>query len=140
MFVFRRPVRFVEVDAARLVFFARHLEYCHDALEALFAALDGGYATLTGARDLGIPTVRADVTYHAPLRYGDTVRHEIRVRHIGRTSVRVQHRLLRDGDSVLCASVEHVFLVARLSTLTPEPIPADVRALLEAHLAAEDQP
>ena len=35
MFRYERPVRFAEVDAARIVFFARYLDFCHDALEAL---------------------------------------------------------------------------------------------------------
>ena len=55
MFVFRRPVRFAEVDAAGIVFFPRYHEYCHDALEAFFGELPGGYAALFRERDLGVP-------------------------------------------------------------------------------------
>ena len=65
MFVFLRPVRFADVDAARIVFFARYLEYCHDALEALFGQLPGGYAALTMERDVGIPSVHVEVDYRA---------------------------------------------------------------------------
>ena len=71
MFRLERPVRFAEVDAARIVFFARYLDYCHDAIEALFGALDGGYAELTMKRGLGVPSVHVEIDYHAPLRYGD---------------------------------------------------------------------
>ena len=37
MFRHVRPVRFAEVDAARIVYFARYLDFCHDALEAFSA-------------------------------------------------------------------------------------------------------
>ena len=134
MFVFCRPVRFADVDAARLVFFARYLEYCHDALEALFSALPGGYAALTMVRDIGIPTVRADITYRAPLRYGDTARLEIDVLRIGRTSVQVRHRILRESDGTLCAEVDQVLVTAKLGVLKAVPVPDDVRELLQRHV------
>ena len=135
MFVYRRPVRFAEVDAARIVFFARYLEYCHDALEALFGGLEGGYAALTMGRDIGIPSVHAEVDWRAPLRYGDTARIEVTVLKLGRTSVTFQHRLVREADGVECADVRQVVVTARLDALGTVPIPDDVRALLETYRA-----
>ena len=133
MFTYHRPVRFADVDAARIVFFARFLEYCHDALEALFAGLPGGYPHLTMVRDLGIPTVHVEMDFEAPLRYGDVARIEITVLAVGRTSVTFRHAIHRDADGVRCATIRHVIVLTRLSTLTAEPLPDDVRALLEAH-------
>jgi 4-hydroxybenzoyl-CoA thioesterase len=135
MFTCRRPVRFAEIDAAQIVFFARVLEYCHDALEALFAALPGGYPRLTMSRDLGIPTVHVEMDFTAPLRYGDVARLETTVLAIGRTSVTLSHVIRRDADGLCCATVRHVIVITRLSTLAPQPIPEDVRALLEEHRA-----
>ncbi|MEZ4392295.1 MAG: thioesterase family protein [Polyangiales bacterium] len=131
MFVFDRPVRFADVDAARIVFFARFLEYCHDALEALFAPLEGGYAAMINRRDLGVPSVRVEVDYRAPLRYGDTARVETRVERVGRTSIVFVHTLRRLADSVECAVVRQVVVTTTLSTLRPVPVPDDLRALLE---------
>jgi len=140
MFVHRRPVRFAEVDAARIVFFARYLEFCHDGLEALFGALDGGYPALTMGRDIGIPSVHAEVHWRAPLRYGDTARIEITVLKLGRTSITFRHRLVRDADDVVCADVRQVVVTALLATLTPVPLPDDVRALLAQHLVPDEAP
>lgn len=134
--MFRRPVRFGDVDAARLVFFPRFLEYCHDALEALFAHLDGGYPRLTQERGVGIPTVRVECDFRAPLRYGDVARLEIDVLALGRASVTVRHTIRRDADGMACATVRHVFVTAALATLVPVPIPDDVRGLLSRHLVA----
>ena len=49
MIDYERPIRFEEVDAAGIVFFGRFSSYCHDAMERLFDAVSGGYATF-GAR------------------------------------------------------------------------------------------
>ena len=135
-----RPVRFAEVDAASLVFFPRFLEYCHDALEALFADLDGGYARLTQVRDVGIPTVSVGAEYRSPLRYGDVVLVEIEVLEIGRSSVTVRHTLRRESDQAVAAVAEHVFVTTRLSTLEAVPIPDDVRSILERHVVPSRTP
>lgn len=140
MFVFQRPVRFADVDAARLVFFPKFFEYCHDAIEALFADLPGGYAGVVRTRDLGIPTVRADAEFVSPLRHGDVARFEIDVLRLGRSSVTLRHTIRRDADGALSAVVRHVIVFARLSTLTTEPVPDDVRALLERHVVRDEGP
>ena len=136
MFTYRRPVRFAEVDAARLVFFARVHEYCHDALEAFFAALPGGYAHLIQARDIGIPTVHISTDFTAPLRYGDVAVFDVEVLRIGRTSVTFRHTVRREADGAVCAVIRQVVVTTKLATLEPVPVPADVRALVEAHLIA----
>ena len=38
-----RPIKFEDVDAASIVFFARFLNYAHEAMERFFAPLEGGY-------------------------------------------------------------------------------------------------
>ena len=134
MFVFTRAVRFAEVDAAGLVFFPRYHEYCHDALEALFGELPGGYAHLFRARDLGVPTVRLETDFTAPLRFGDVARFEITVERVGRTSLTFRHVIYRAHDRVVAATVRQVVVVARISTLTPVAVPDDIRRLAEAHL------
>ncbi len=132
MFTYERPVRFPEVDAARMVFFARFLEYCHDALEALFGGLPGGYAHLTMVRDIGIPTVRAEIDYTAPLRYGDIAMIEVGVLRLGSRSVTFRHRISRKADGVRCANVSHTVVLSHISRLETVPIPDDVRTLLES--------
>lgn len=134
MFVFDRPVRFADVDAARIVFFARHLEYCHDALEALFAPLPGGYAAMINDREVGVPSVKIEVEYHAPLRYGDTARIETVVERLGAKSVTFRHAIKRARDGLACATVRQVVVLSDLRTLTSIAIPDDVRALLAAHV------
>jgi 4-hydroxybenzoyl-CoA thioesterase len=133
MFVFRRPVRFAEVDAAGLVFFPRYHEYCHDALEALFGELPGGYAAMFRERDLGVPTVHLETDFRHPLRFGDVARFEIVVERIGRTSVSLHHTIRREGDDTVAATVRQVVVLTRISSLTPIPVPADILELLQKY-------
>ena len=135
MFRHVRPVRFAEVDAARIVYFARYLDFCHDALEALFGALPGGYPQLTMVRGIGIPSVRVEADYLAPLRYGDTALIDVSVERLGQRSITFVHTLPRAAAGVPCATVRQVVVLCRLDELVSVDIPADVRALLTVHLS-----
>lgn len=136
MFSYRRPVSFSEVDSARLVFYPRFHDYCHDALEKFFEQLPGGYPHLFNERDIGIPTIHLTSDFSSPLRYGDVAIFELVVEHIGRTSVIVNHTIIRERDQIVCARVRHVFVTVRISTLKPIPVPDDMRALFERHKVA----
>ncbi|MDB4928892.1 MAG: fcbC [Myxococcaceae bacterium] len=135
MFRHERPVRFAEVDAARIVYFARFLDFCHDALEALFAPLPGGYAHLTMVRGVGFPSVRVEVDYLAPLRYGDVALIDVAVERLGTRSITLRYVLTRAADGVRSAVVRQVVVVSRLEALASIDMPDDVRALLAPHLA-----
>jgi 4-hydroxybenzoyl-CoA thioesterase len=134
VFEHRRPVRWNDVDAAGIVYFPRFLDFCHDAIEAMFDALPGGYAALTMQRRIGVPTVHLEADYRAPLRYGDVCLVHLTVLRLGRSSVSFRHRLLRAPDRALSVEVTHVVAVSDLAALRAIEIPADVRAVLAQHL------
>lgn len=138
MFEHRCAVRWGDIDAAGIAYFPQFFDYVHQAIEALFAALPGGYAALTQKRRVGVPTVHLEADYRAPLRYGDQVVVQTRVRSLGRSSVRFEHTLLRcapEGSGLEpSASVRQVVVVSDLAALRSIEMPGDIRRLLEAHL------
>ncbi|EYF01570.1 acyl-CoA thioesterase [Chondromyces apiculatus] len=134
MFVYRRMVRFEEVDAAGLVFFARFVGYAHEAMEQLFAPVEGGYAGLILARRVGLPAVRVEADHPAPVRYGDTLRIETTVARLGTRSATLRYRMFRASDEVLAAEIRHTVVTTDLEKLVSCAMPADVRAVLESHV------
>ena len=134
MMLHERPVRFEDVDAAGIVFFARFLAYCHDAMERFFDGVPGGYVDLITHRRVGFPTVHVHVDFTAPLRYGDTARIAVEVLAVGTSSTRFRHTLTRAVDDALVARVEQVVVATDLAALKKVPLPPDCRALLQAHL------
>jgi 4-hydroxybenzoyl-CoA thioesterase len=130
MFRFERPIRFAEVDAAKIVFFARYLDFCHDAIEAMFSELPGGYAEMIVKRDIGVPSVHLEVNYRAPLRYGDVAIIDTVVERIGTRSITLMHTFTRKIDGVLSATVRQVVVTTQLQAMESVDVPADVRALL----------
>ena len=136
VFVYERPVRFEDVDAAGIVFFSRFLSYCHEAMEALFDEVEGGYVRLVRDRRIGVPAVHVECDFKHPLRYGDVARIETTVEKLGRTSVSFRYAIARASDGAPIASILHVCAVSDLVALKAILIPDDVRAALSRHLPA----
>jgi 4-hydroxybenzoyl-CoA thioesterase len=135
MITFDRTVRFEDIDAAQIVFFGRFFGYCHDALEAFFGALEGGYANLVMNRHVGFPAVHVESDFKSPLRYGDTARIAVSVTKIGAKSATLRFDITRSDTNVAVATVTIVHAVSDLTRLRAIEIPSDVRALLEKHLS-----
>lgn len=133
MVIHDRAVRFEEVDAAGIVFFGCYANYAHEAMEVLFAEVDGGYPNLINRRRTGFPAVALEVQYRAPLRYGDVLRIELFCGRLGNRSAELQYRFIRQ-DEVLVATMKHTVVVSDLDAVQSVEMPEDVRRVLEANL------
>ena len=149
MIAFDRAIKFEEVDAANIVFFARFVTYAHEAMEHFFGALEGGYAHLILERRVGFPAVHVEITFTAPARYGDVLRIETRVARLGNRSAVFWYRMFHAAvvdlseppghagprvEGRLACELKHTIVTTDLRTLTSCEMPADVRALLAQHL------
>jgi 4-hydroxybenzoyl-CoA thioesterase len=132
-FVHRHRVRFDEIDAAGIVYFARFFTWCHDAMEAMLAPLDGGYTALVTTRRLGLPAVHVEADYRAPLRFGDEVLVEASVERLGTSSVGLRFEILRSPGREPVAVVKHVVALVDLGAIRSQPLPDDVRAVFERY-------
>jgi 4-hydroxybenzoyl-CoA thioesterase len=130
---YERPVRFEDVDAAQIVFFAKFFSYCHEAMEAFFAPLDGGYVRLIMQRKIGLPAVHVEADFKTPLRYGDVARIDVTAPHVGTSSCTLVYDIYRASDGARAATIRHVCVVTDLVTITKIPIPDDVRAVLTSN-------
>ncbi len=131
-----RKVRFEEVDPAGVVFFAHLVRYAHEAMECFFDPLDGGYVALVTKRHVGFPTVRLEVDFVAPVRYGDTLRIDTSVGRVGERSAELNYLMQRQRDGVVCVRLRHVVVISDLVCMKSCDMPADVRAHLLSHMTA----
>jgi 4-hydroxybenzoyl-CoA thioesterase len=133
--VYERPVKFEEVDAAGIAFFARFFNWCHEAMERFFDQLpSGSYVNLIMKRRIGFPAIHLVADWKAPLRYGDVARIETSVVKVGTTSATFRYVLTRVSDGVMAATIEHTTVATDLDTMTKRALPDDCRKLLEAHV------
>ena len=98
---FRTPIKvcFADIDHAGIVYYPRFLHYFHLAMEEFFARELGiDYAEVLHQRNLSLPTVHVECDFRRRLRYGDRIHMEVRVIHVGQTSITWGYKGYRAGD------------------------------------------
>jgi 4-hydroxybenzoyl-CoA thioesterase len=129
-FVREIPVRFPDVDYARVVYYPRFFDYCHRVFEDFFdVELGIPYAQMLERRKIGYPSVHAQADFQLPLRFGDTAHIEMTTVKVGKASITSRYRV--SNGSALCAELEIVTATIDLDKFTGVPVPDDVRAAFE---------
>lgn len=137
LFALRSPVRFTHTDPAGYVFFPRYFEMLQAVVEEWFNhALQQKYADLVNRQRLGTPTAATQCTFMKPSRLGDELAIAVKVEHIGNSSFRLRFLGSVDGDLRLEAVSSLVMIC--LDDGRPRPIPADLRARMEAYQARQE--
>jgi acyl-CoA thioester hydrolase len=127
----RFRVRYSEIDGQKIVFNSRYLEYADVAITEFWRWADLNEIGPDWL-DAEFNVVRATVEYKQPLKLDDMIEAFVRIDRVGNSSMTHRIDLCHADTGELHASVEivsvHVDLAARKSV----PIPASVKARLEA--------
>ncbi len=136
--VFRKrlPVRFADVDAARVLYFPRQLHLLHTVMEDFFREAVGiPYAEMIDSDRIGFPTVRLAVDFRSPIRFGDEVDVTLRVREMGKSRVVFAYDVSLAGRADIAASALQTTVAIDPRAWKSVPIPDRYRARLGAFLA-----
>lgn len=101
-------VRFQDVDAAGLVFFARFFDYFHDAYAGFLRARG---APIEGAIRDGswiAPLRHAEADYIRPLRFADAISVVVAAVELADTEYTIGYRVVRGGEVVCVGRTVHV--------------------------------
>jgi len=136
MFTTTILVRFGDLDAAGIAYYPNLVNYLHEALEDFFAGHVGRTYPEVFGGGLGSPTVKVEIEFLSPVRYGDRVEVAVAVEHLGRTSLRMRYEANVLGRPVFRA--RNTMVIVDMKTFRPTPIPDWLRERLEA--AREPEP
>jgi 4-hydroxybenzoyl-CoA thioesterase len=123
-------------DPAGIVYFPNYFNYFDSSTNALFRRALGltKFLMVKKYGIVGIPLVDVGARFIVPSTFGDVVTIESTVAEIGRSSFRMQHRLLR-GETLAVEGRETRVWVGRdpddPDKLKGKPIPEEVIALLK---------
>jgi 1,4-dihydroxy-2-naphthoyl-CoA hydrolase len=133
-FVFPTRVRFQDVDAAKVVFFPRVLEYFHDAYVAFLDERRLGLPEVLAKGEWGLPIRHAEADYMAPLRFGDSIEVAIVAKAIEEHGFSLCYRVVRmDAGGPVVAAVgetRHVAVSVGEGRPRRRPLPPEVAAAL----------
>lgn len=131
----RAQVRFAHCDAAGIIFYPRAFELVNGAVEDWFAAMGKPFGDLHLKDGLGVPVVRLETEFVAPLRLGDVVDFEIAVAALGKSSADIEITARVNGTDRVRVRQRAVFV--RLNEQKSVPIPDALRAQMQRYLRQE---
>lgn len=128
-------VRYSETDQMRVVHHASYLIYMEEGRTALMRTLGFPYDQVE-RRGLAMAVRRVEVRYRTSARYGDQVVVRTWVERFRGASIQYQYEIVRESDRELLVTGTAEVACLRLDgDMRPTPIPEDIRAALERHVA-----
>jgi 4-hydroxybenzoyl-CoA thioesterase len=129
-------IEWCDCDPAGIIFYPRYFEIFDTSTTVLFErALGMNKIDYLKAYDFaGHPLVQSRARFRVPTRFGDEVAIETTLVGIGRSSFKIEHRLLK-ADTLAVEGFETRVWVIRQSggkRLKSQPIPPEVLARLKA--------
>jgi acyl-CoA thioester hydrolase len=122
------PTRWIDNDVYGHVNNVRYYEFFDTVVNRYY--IEAGGLDIYEAPVIGL-VVETKCRYHQPLAYPDTVDAGLRVAHLGRTSVRHEIGLFREGAETPAATGHFIHVFVDRATRRPAPIPGAIRAALE---------
>ena len=129
MFRTRILVRFGDLDAAGIAYYPNLVNFLHESFEDFFAGHVGRPYPEVFREGLGVPTVKVEMDFLSPVRYGDYVDVDVTVESVGHSSLRIRYEGSVQGRPVFRA--RNTAVVVDMSTFRPSDIPGWLRAKLE---------
>jgi YbgC/YbaW family acyl-CoA thioester hydrolase len=111
-FEYRTRIRFQDVDAAGIVFFARVFDLFHDAYVEALRAGGVDLSKVLAERSWAAPLIRCDAQFRRPLRFGDEIIVGLHAEWIERNLL-VQYRVCPSSDrsiTLATGSCTHAFV------------------------------
>lgn len=106
--VYSRTIEFGDCDPAQIVWNPRFFAFADHGMTVLFVEALGMplSAAFTRYGISGLPLVQTEATFQRSVSWGEEVQVETTVLQIGRSSIRLRHRVLAKGE--VCAEITGV--------------------------------
>ena len=128
-----RLIRFSHCDSAGIVYFVNFFDMVGGVVEDWFREAVGlPFQEMHLERRIGFPIVNTGCEFFRPARLGDTLRLELAIGKLGRSSIEFVVRGSADGEEKFRA--RHKVALVSLDTFRAQPIPADMRAKMQPYL------
>ena len=126
MFVYKRKIRFQDTDPAGVIFFPNQFCFYQEAFEAFLESIGYDLTAVTRKNKHHLPVVHAEADYNAPLRLGDTIEIQLKVAHIGNSSLTFQADIFKQGR-IRAGSIKVVHVSVDARTRKKTPLPSSLR-------------
>ena len=127
-------VRFGDLDPAGIAYYPNLVNFLHESFEDFFVGHVGRPYPEVFREGLAFPTVKVEMEFLSPVRYGDHVEVAVVVEQVGNSSVRIRYEGSVAGRAVFKARNTQV--VVDMANFRPMPIPAWLREKFQQAMEA----
>lgn len=127
-----REVRFQDVDAAGVIFYARGFEYLHDAYVAFLARSGIVLPKILEQQEWAAPISHAEIDYFRPLRFGDRIEVALVRSYLEKSAVTIGYRISEVESGAVAAVGQTVHNFIDVQRFQRVPVPAAVARAFEA--------
>ena len=132
-FARERLIRFSHCDPAGIVYFVNFFDMVGGVVEDWFRDAVGlPFQEMHLERRIGFPIVNTGCEFFRPAHLGDTLKLELAIAKLGRSSIEFEVRGSVDGEEKFRA--RHKVAMVSLDSFRAAPIPADMRAKMLPYL------
>ena len=108
VFTYYRTVRFVDTDAAGVVYFANVLQMCHEAYEESLAAADINLKNFFQDTSTAIPIIHAEVDFFRPMYCGDKLLIQLTPQLLNEKTFELHYQVIKDSSQYAWARTKHI--------------------------------
>ncbi|MCV2888776.1 acyl-CoA thioesterase [Ruegeria aquimaris] len=137
IFTTERELRFGDCDISGTAYFPSYLDILNSVNEEFWAVMGFPWHHIIWNERWGTPTVHLSCDFSKPSFFGETLRFELGVVKVGRSSVTVRHRI-SCGEEIRWSSTQ-VLAASDLDKHISIAWPDAMRKALEARLATPDE-
>src|SRR5438128_858063 len=133
MFTTTILVRFGDLDPAGIAYYPNLVNFLHESFEDFFVGHVGRPYPEVFREGLGFPTVKVEMDFLSPVRYGDHVQVAVVVENVGRSSVKIRYEGSVAGKPVFLA--RNTAVIVDMKTFKSTSIPEWLRERFRAAMA-----
>ena len=138
-FVVDEYVRWSDVDYAGIIFYGAYVRFFEIAETELFRAAGVPYSEVFDRFQIWLPRVHLSCDFHHPARLDDRLRVAAYFLRFGNTSIAINFDVVHVGANQLAAAGHEVLVCTSRESLSPEPIPAELRGHLEPFVMTPEE-
>jgi acyl-CoA thioester hydrolase len=126
-FMIEERVRWSDVDAAGIIFYGSYIRFFEYAETELFRAAGLPYGLMFEELDIWLPRVHLENDFYKAAKLDDLLEVSVFIAKIGRSSLRLNFEVRRNGQEELIATAHFVLVTVRRSTFESIPVPGELR-------------
>ena len=140
IFTKRYRYRFGDIDDAGIAYYPAMLHYFHCCFEDWWSdGLGTRYDKVLHDEKFGLPAVRIECDFLAPVRYGDEPDIHLGILNVGNASVRFGFWMTKEGhDGPICVA-KITTVGVHMDTMQKQPVPAHWRERFAEFAIGEDE-